>query len=274
MFPLKYVYSELVPQTNSNYLLQIVQQRELTKIHHSHDFFEIVYVIEGSFIHIINDLEYYMQEMDFVILKPGDVHAFKQQSKNMKMLGLSVERSEFEMFEKAYGEKFHHKLHNEIHIIRCKRRFLDYEEWFGKNNVVSDDDYFSKVLLGNFINFYMEGLADQITKLPKSLAYALQEMSKPDNLQKGLPALLQLSCYSCTHLTRLMKQYLSVSPHNYIQKLRLDQAYNLLLCSSLSVEQISETVGYKSISHFSMIFKQEYGQTPSSIRKIRKKNTF
>ncbi|MDR2848020.1 MAG: helix-turn-helix domain-containing protein [Bacteroidales bacterium] len=45
-------------------------------------------------------------------------------------------------------------------------------------------------------------------------------------------------------------------------------AFVLLSFSNLSIREISELVGFKSISSFNSYFKQHFGQKPSEYREI------
>jgi signal transduction histidine kinase/DNA-binding response OmpR family regulator/ligand-binding sensor domain-containing protein len=57
------------------------------------------------------------------------------------------------------------------------------------------------------------------------------------------------------------------SPAEYIRKVRLRKAHNLLRTINLSIAQISEQSGFQSVSHFRKAFKGEFGKTPSEIQK-------
>ena len=57
------------------------------------------------------------------------------------------------------------------------------------------------------------------------------------------------------------------SPAEYIRKLRLRKAHNLLRKSNLSIAQISEQSGFQSVSHFRKTFKGEFGKTTSEVQK-------
>jgi transcriptional regulator GlxA family with amidase domain len=61
--------------------------------------------------------------------------------------------------------------------------------------------------------------------------------------------------------------------HDYILKLRLETAYNDVILTSRALEEISESVGYSSFSHFNKICKKKYGVTPAVLRKEHGKPT-
>ena len=88
-----------------------------------------------------------------------------------------------------------------------------------------------------------------------------------------IPAFLEISHYSQTHLSRILHKYFDMGLHDYILTIRLETAYNDLVLTSKALEEISESIGYNSFSHFNKIFKKKYGITPAALRKEHGKPT-
>jgi len=59
------------------------------------------------------------------------------------------------------------------------------------------------------------------------------------------------------------------SPYQYLKRLRLEQARQLL-STGVPVGEAALSVGYASPSHFSCEFKRQFGQTPGSVRHWRR----
>lgn len=53
----------------------------------------------------------------------------------------------------------------------------------------------------------------------------------------------------------------------YIRSMRIFYAKSLLQSSDMSIAEVAEKVGVKSASHFSKIFENEVGESPSKFRK-------
>ena len=71
---------------------------------------------------------------------------------------------------------------------------------------------------------------------------------------------------SRSQLFRKIKALTGKSISSYIRSYRLNKAKILLLQTDLTISEIAFEVGYSDLSYFSSTFKEEFGQSPSSIR--------
>jgi AraC family transcriptional regulator len=67
-------------------------------------------------------------------------------------------------------------------------------------------------------------------------------------------------------LSRLLKRALGVSPHQYVQSVRIDLAKKLLRESDLPLTDIALELGFSSQSHFTTVFRSLTGHTPKTFR--------
>jgi AraC family transcriptional activator of mtrCDE len=65
---------------------------------------------------------------------------------------------------------------------------------------------------------------------------------------------------------RHFKRIMRIGPAEYVQKVRLEEAHAMLLASDLPIAAISKQSGFSSRSHFSRVFRAEFGSDPSSYR--------
>jgi YesN/AraC family two-component response regulator len=73
-----------------------------------------------------------------------------------------------------------------------------------------------------------------------------------------------------TYLSREFARYFDdLSFSEYIRKLRIDKALHLLDATAYSLGEIAYLTGFSDQSHFTRIFKQHTGQSPSAYRKQR-----
>lgn len=69
-----------------------------------------------------------------------------------------------------------------------------------------------------------------------------------------------------TYLTRIFKEYTSMSPKQYLQEIRMKRASQLLENTKESVKVIAYSVGFKDPLYFSKAFKEFYDKSPSDYR--------
>ena len=75
------------------------------------------------------------------------------------------------------------------------------------------------------------------------------------------------ACITPTHLIRLFKQYLHITPVEYLWQVRTGNGMKLLTETGLGIGEIAYLCGFSSPYHFSRRFKARYGQPPAAFRK-------
>ena len=74
---------------------------------------------------------------------------------------------------------------------------------------------------------------------------------------------------SRVHLNRKMKDLTGQTPHDFIRKVRLKKAAELLACGKMNVSEVTYTCGFSSPTSFSALFKKFYGVSPSQYYKSK-----
>lgn len=69
------------------------------------------------------------------------------------------------------------------------------------------------------------------------------------------------------YLRKIFTQYLSLSPLDYLNQIRINKAIELLRITELSIKEICFQCGFKSPQYFSRVFKQQIGISPKDISK-------
>ena len=251
-----------------NYIFQCVKGRKLTDIYHSHDFYELIWFLRGSGTQLLNEEELVCTQNEMVMLRPGDRHCFIDQSEDIEIVSLSVKKEEFELFSGAYDSFLLKHIDSGSAPIRFSTVGVLILDVFQKTPQ-EITDYDCKFLLSYFLNTYI-ACTDCLkcnSGLPQMLALAIEEMKKTENLKRGIPEFIELSHYSQSHLSRLIKKYYNMSLKQYINDLRLQAAYNDLILTNRSAEEIAENIGFSSFSHFNKIFKARFSITPAALRK-------
>ena len=72
-------------------------------------------------------------------------------------------------------------------------------------------------------------------------------------------------------LTRIFRKYVGTTPIKYISLKRIEYACSLLNTTSLTCEEVGESIGMYDASHFNRFFTQQMGMAPSVYRSRSKK---
>lgn len=99
--------------------------------------------------------------------------------------------------------------------------------------------------------------------LEKVLAYMNMHFHEPIDLTRYAKM-----CYvSRDRFLHTFKAHTGVSPYKYQLQLRIDRATEMLIYSSVSINDIASAVGFRDCSYFCRIFKKFTGKTPTEYRK-------
>lgn len=82
-----------------------------------------------------------------------------------------------------------------------------------------------------------------------------------------LEQLAGIANVSLTHMGRLFKKKHNLSTVDYITRVRMELARELLTCKDLTVSAIAAKTGYNSYSYFTKTFTRYYGMPPRDYRK-------
>lgn len=79
----------------------------------------------------------------------------------------------------------------------------------------------------------------------------------------GISKALHINQY---HLHHVFKRMAGLTPVEYLLHKRLTEAKELLEDTDLNVTEVAVSVGFISASHFSTVFRKQFGQSPSVYR--------
>jgi len=69
------------------------------------------------------------------------------------------------------------------------------------------------------------------------------------------------------HFSRVFKENYGETPNEYLIRLRIEKAKQMLITENYSVSEICERVGYTSLGSFSSLFLKHVGMPPTSYRR-------
>lgn len=135
-----------------------------------------------------------------------------------------------------------------------------------------------KWLLLTFFGFLTEttplmmGVPEELVKplndLPFPLQWALDYLCRHYAKPFSLKALASHCGVTSSHLCRLFRKHLKVTPVGYLQRIRLAVARQLLAQTCWSVQSIAMLIGFKDVRHFRRQFVRHFGLTPQQTRRL------
>lgn len=81
----------------------------------------------------------------------------------------------------------------------------------------------------------------------------------------GVDDLAQAAGLSRFHFSRLFRQATGLSPYQYLQRVRIDRARELLDAGGLGVTQVALSVGFRDLARFSRAFREQFGCSPGEL---------
>ncbi|MEQ8907949.1 MAG: AraC family transcriptional regulator [Vicingaceae bacterium] len=104
---------------------------------------------------------------------------------------------------------------------------------------------------------------ERYKRIMKCVAYLHQHYDQKLKIEE----IAKIACMSPFHFIRSFKECMTQSPNQYLEKLRLEKAAEMLLKSGLEVQEIAFRVGYLSASSFGKDFKSLFHLSPLQYRK-------
>jgi AraC-like DNA-binding protein len=77
---------------------------------------------------------------------------------------------------------------------------------------------------------------------------------------------------SANHLSEKFKEVAGINFVDYVARIRVDNARDLLQNSNLRISEIAFAVGFQSLSQFNRVFKKLTRKSPTQLRKLRTKH--
>lgn len=249
---------------------------------HTHDFYEFFVITQGKCVHVVNDNKQRLSEGDLVFIRPNDIHYYEYDGiQDCQFINIPCDSIVMENARKYLGEDIYDKklrLPNLPPCISLSRVELDEFEgqYYNLTFFSTLDKSQAKLQLKSMIikvlsKFFQEEPCKNKGEIPLWLDSLLKEMQKEKNFTLGVSKMYELSGRSIGHINRVFKVYLNTTPTEYINRLRLGFAKNLILTTDLSIIEISMEAGFNNLSHFYHLFKKQFNTSPQSLRTIRER---
>ncbi|WP_316740508.1 helix-turn-helix transcriptional regulator [Pedobacter antarcticus] len=246
---------------------------------HKHDFFEIIWVTEGTFTHTIDYHDIDITTHTLLITSPGQVHLLNSPE---KVKGYSISFTEQFLLTHQTQESIFELTFLEESFTKpylCLGQAAQNELKAIIDPIIEELDRDIKVPL--IINGLLLVLLNRIQRL-MSKAHAVAADSFQALINKKFKKLIDLHYkeepdltfyadklnISANYLNKIVKNLAGKTAGVMIRERGLIEAKRMLVYCNLPIGDISEQLGFKDFSYFSRQFKKQEGVTPAAYRKL------
>ncbi len=235
--------------------------------------FEFVLIIEGELSYIRRDEKtIFLQEGDILCIYPGVSHILKHERTNVLT---SISCIHFEMLKNNSWLESDYKL-KELPFIHSNM-LHDYEirNLFRKccNIFEGFDTYREELLELTLKEIYLRIISANKKNKLNTISFRVQKMihyiQKNSNRNISRKTLAKEFSLSPEYINAIFKNDTGLSPTNFIHRVKINKAYNLLNQEDLSVKEVADKLGFYDQFYFSKIFKRIMGFPPSKVARHR-----
>lgn len=252
-----------------------------------HDFWECVYVLEGSICASGNERVYSLAPGDIIVHKPMEFHKFHVDCPDGALLLIFSFSMEGNMCE---------SLENRVFSLRDNQKqvLMSLLDYLGKKlseNVPSPDgetDYmlqfyntptYPQMISVSLIRFFLllceDGNSSHTLTTPDALTFRNITTFLQEHVFENLSVddIAQHCCLSPTGLKRIFSKYAGISIHKYFMLMKINKA-TLLLQEGKSVTETAQLLGFSEQSYFSKAYKKQTGISPSHCARLNPMQQF
>lgn len=264
------------------FFIQYGEHEQDLYIHTHRDFNELVIVMEGSAVHVVNNEEYSIKKGDVFVVGNDTVHGYTAPEnfhicnimyRHKEMFSALPDIASNAGFQALFvlepritkDQSFQSRLKIRPENYQAVKVLLDdmikeYEGNFEcrKTLLISRFTQLA-VMLSRFYSFDSSEKEHDIINIAKTISYIENHYREPISIAK----LAELSGYSERHFTRIFRNAYKCSPMEYIINLRISRACAFLQSSRLTVSEAAEKCGFDDVNYFSRLFKKKIGVSPS-----------
>ena len=251
---------------------------------HTHDFYEISYVMDGTVINKVEGKRLYMVNGSLCIMNLKSFHELEAVNTNAVLVTIGLRR---ELFDEGVFHEFLMDGNDLSKFLRgeTQNEYLFYTE--SKNGALGSaiiDMVREYADAGFKQSFGLAGqvlqLLDTLSKTPSRSLYdidrralEMMEYIRENCATVTVGSLAREFGYSENYCSQYVKRHTGRTITELIADARFERAEELLKTTDLSVEAIARSVGYRSSSHFHERFKERHGMTPADYRILGREAT-
>ncbi len=230
--------------------------------------FYLIYSLGGDIVGQINGAPVILERGDTICVFPGTEYSFGAKfpaSERAHYFWIHFTGSEAESTVLRSGLTFN-KVYSPGH---CDDVFSLYEKLFSEFRVHGTNfDYDNAIQLRYILYIFGKAARKKsVSRLDKSLRYIHTHLRHNISVED----LAAMEYLGVSRYREIFKSITGMSPIEYVARLRIGRAKDLLTQNNASIEEVGEASGYANRYYFQRLFKKYTGQTPGEYRRGNKR---
>lgn len=245
---------------------------------HCHNFYEFFIVTSGEAIHEINGEHCKLHKGTLQLIQPKDSHRIiSSESKGCTHINISVTPEKLEKICSAIDISVSELIENAEAVTSLSvnelEHFIKRAERISLLYFNSDEKF--RVLICEMIVeavciLYKNMISSRLD-CPEWFTDILDKIHSPKYCGCSANDVYSLAGFSPPVVIEHFKKYTGKTVVEYLRNIKINKACELLKNTDTPVIEISNILGYASLSHFNRVFKDYSGITPAAYRKSKKK---
>lgn len=243
---------------------------------HSHEFAEIIFILDGRGAVYVNGVGHSLKKGDLVIYNAGVTHYETSDPKEP----LEAQFVAFDKFEITDLEPNCFLPPHYDFLYHTEDMYDDFRKYFNTiiEETINKKQFYAEIAqnASHTLIMYLfrmlnrtEG-TNELLHRNEALMRAMRYIDAHFSEDISLDVIAEQCYINKYHLSHLFAKYEGTTVGKYILAKRLDEAKRLLHFNELSVMEISQQSGFNDLSYFCRAFKKEVGSTPRQYRKSLK----
>jgi AraC-like DNA-binding protein len=281
-----YEYSDILNTPYETFFID-TQKKDFRVRPHFHPYVEMVYMIDGRMLATSDEEEYTLRAGDMLLFFRDSVHSFTESSLNgARFTGIKFDSARLTvntsftpsirtMLAAARGQDARTYFRpEESRQQGFEELFFDFVRELENKKLGYDIEVHAGlcILMTKLIRIWQsEGIdftnvSEYVSREELSLQNIIEYIDMHIDENPKVEDLAKRCNMSYSHFARCFKEMYGRSCKEHLEMLRIERAEELLKFTELSLNDVSQELGYADQSHFTRAFKKHKGVTPGSIR--------
>lgn len=252
---------------------------------HRHSQWELLIFEKGVTENIVNETIYTAQKGDVFLLGPHHLHEIRFVTTphlhrdiyfSAEVVRKICNNYSADLFDKLQGDSRLLKFRMDSSMCESVNLLCHNLDTLCLVYSPKKNDFFHPVqgltqsILNMVVGIYFSQHVIKKIEAPAMLLDILKNLQSPEYFTQKVSDIIALTNYSHSQFLKIFKQYTGIPIVQYLSRLRIKYAAELLRHTDNTILSICEESGYDSLSFFIKSFKLQYGQTPLQYRKTQR----